>query len=169
MAEPNPHDGKQQEAHANTAREKAIKGTGGPQVLSWPVDPDGNPMNIVMATAADLIPTVAFGNVTLQATIMRPVVQGVALTDEELAPDIDNARRVLKAAEYVVGTERRLVQWALDPASRIVNPATGEEFTGAGEAAGGAPIPAPTTPGPAPTPPVAGAPATQGDGNAQLG
>lgn len=154
---------KQQEAHAAAVREKALKDRTVPQVMSWPVDPEtGKPMTVAVSMAADLVPTVAFGNVTIQTTIMRPLPVDRDLTDAELEQDITNVRKVQKAAEYVVGTERRLLQWALDPSSRVQHPTTGEGFTGEGEAVGQPPVA--QTP-----PPVEGAPPAQGDGTVQVG
>jgi hypothetical protein len=169
MAEINPNDAKQQDAHAAQMREKALRDRTVPAIQSWPVDPEtGKPMTVVVAMASDLVPTVPFGNVTIQATIMRPVPTDRALTPEELTQDIASARDVQKAAEYVVGTERRLLQWALDPASRVQHPVTGTDFTGQNEAMGQPPAGAQVSTPPAPAP-VAGAPAGDGYGGAQVG
>lgn len=176
MTQPDPASAKQQEAHAAGVREKALKDRTVPQIQSWPVDPvTGKPMTVVVAMASDLIPTVAFGNVTLQATIMRPVPVGEAVDQSELAIDIENARQIQKAAEYVVATERRLLQWALDPGARVQNPVTGTEFTGQGETFGQPAVPpgqapgAPVQPQPESAAPVQGAPAVSGDSGAQVG
>lgn len=172
---------KQEEAHAAAVREKALRDRTLSAIQSWPTDADGNPMAVFVGMASDLVPTVPFGNVTIQATIMRPVPIGQPIDEGELTQDIENARAVQKAAGYVVGTERRLLQWALDPASRIVNPTTGAEFTGAGETPGQppagpaavespvAPSGVPPTPQPGTVAPVAGAPGVSGDSGAQVG
>lgn len=172
---------KQGEAQAAQVREKAIKDRTLPQIQSWPVDPEtGKPMTVFVAMASDLVPTVPFGNVTIQSTIMRPVPAGEAVDLAELTQDIENGRQIQKAVEYIVGTERRLLQWALDPQARIQSPTTGAEFTGEGERFGapetvpGAPVVAspaqPQPPAGAPAqPPVQGAPAVGGDSGAQVG
>lgn len=174
----NPQDAKQQEAHAAQVREKALKDRTVPQIQSWPIDPEsGKPMAVVVAMASDLVPTVPFGNVTIQSTIMRPVPTDRDLTPEELTHDIAAARDIQKVAEYVVGTERRLLQWALDPSSRVQHPVSGVAFTGQGETVGqppaGAAVPsvpgAPEQPQPPAPAPVEGAPAGDGDGGAQVG
>jgi hypothetical protein len=78
-------------------------------------------MTVVIGAASDLVPTVPFGNVQIgPVTIMRPVV---ADNDEAL---LEETRKVQKMAEYVVGSERRIIQWATDPTTRITNPATGQ-------------------------------------------
>lgn len=176
MSQPDPTSVKQQEAAAAQVREKAIKDRTVPQIQSWPVDPEtGKPMTVVVAMASDLIPTVAFGNVTLQATIMRPVPVGERVAPEELSIDIENAREIQKAAEYVVATERRLLQWALDPATRVQHPITGQDFTGQGETFGqptvtpGEAPGSPVQPQPVPVAPVQGAPTVSGDNGAQVG
>lgn len=103
--------------------EKAIRmafdrlGAGG-----WPCSPDGIPMTIVTGAASDKIPTVQFGNVVVgPVMIQRPVV-ATSLQDV-----IDAARETQKAAEFVVGVERRLLQWALDPAAKVRSPVDAQE------------------------------------------
>lgn len=117
-----PADEKRPEA---THRQRAQLGASG-AVQSWPVNVEGNSMVIVTGTSSDLVPTVQFGNVLVgPVSIMRPIPNG---TMEEI---IEMAIETQRAVEYVVGSERRAVQWAIDPASRVINPATGVEFTGA--------------------------------------
>lgn len=132
------------EEHAKQLQQKAAREQmRGIQINSWPHDADGNPMAIVMGAGSDLVPTVTFGNVCVgPVTIMRPV------SNESLERVIEEAQAVQKAAEYVVGTERRLLQWATDPASRIQHPTTGQEFTGQdGSPAAAEPAGAPASPG----------------------
>jgi len=106
-----------------THRQRAALGA--PGVIGWPVDADGNPMAIVTGTASDLVPTVQFGNLMVgPVTIVRPV------SNESLESVIESAREVQKAAEVVCGSERRIIQWALDPSTKIVNPANGQVMTG---------------------------------------
>lgn len=93
------------------------------QLPSWPHDAQGNPMAIVTASAADKVETTRFGNVTLFASVTRPVPNG---TDQEL---INHTRSVQRIAEYSVGKERRLLDWAIDPSKRFASPVPeGEEF-----------------------------------------
>ncbi len=92
-------------------------------ITSLPMGPNGKPMAIVMVSASNLVPTVQFGNITIgPVTIMRAVIDD---GDESV---INGARRAARIAEYVVGTERRLSDWAMDPSLMPVNPATGERF-----------------------------------------
>lgn len=91
--------------------------------MAWPVGPDGRPMAIVMASAKDLVPTVPMGNVEVgPVTIMRTVEDD---GDESV---INAARTAQRIAEYCVGVERRVLGWALDPASMPAHPTTGERF-----------------------------------------
>lgn len=88
----------------------------------WPVDADGNPMAIVSGTASDKVPTVTYGSAQVgPVTISRPVPNG------SIQDLIDAARETQRAAEYVVGVERRLLQWAIDPASKIASPVDASE------------------------------------------
>lgn len=94
-----------------------------PGITTLPIGPNGKPMAIVSATASNLVPTVAFGNVVVgPVTIMRAVI------DDCEESVINGARQALRDAEYAVGVERRLLDWALDPASMPVHPTTGERF-----------------------------------------
>jgi hypothetical protein len=130
----------EEEAHGQRVKEKGARETGLPTVMSWPTEPDGTPMAVVVGAASDLVPTVPFGNVQIgPVTIMRPVTNG------ELDQLIEDGRAVQKAAQFIVGAERRIVQWATDPSSRVVNPATQAEVTPA--AAGVAPPAAPSAEG----------------------
>lgn len=106
-----------------------------PMPTTWPHDADGLPMAIVVGTASDLVPTVQFGNVLVgPVAIMRPVANG------DLEQLIKDAQETQKAAEFVCGSERRLIQWATDPSTRIQNPANGTIVTPQGD------VPAPPDP-----------------------
>jgi hypothetical protein len=100
-------------------REKGLREANVPASLLsgiLPVDPDGNPMAIVVGQASDLVPTVAFGNVNVgPVAVMRPCEN----TDEAVH---HMARWCQQKAEEIVGSERRLVQWAIDPASKVMSP-----------------------------------------------
>lgn len=110
-----------------------------PTIASWPVDADGNPMAIVCGAASDLIPTVQYGNILIgPVAIMRPVPNG---TDDEVAA---SARAVQKITEHVVATERRIIDYALDPSTKIQKPSEANGWVGV------APPPAPAPPAPAP-------------------
>ncbi len=80
-------------------------------------------MAIVMASMSNLVPTVQYGNVQIgPITVMR------AVEDDGDESVTNAARDAARIAEYVVGCERRLSDWAMDPASMPVNPSTGERF-----------------------------------------
>lgn len=111
-----------------------------PTIASWPVDADGNPMAIVCGAASDLIPTVQYGNILIgPVSIMRPVPNG---TDDEVA---ESARAVQKITEHVVATERRIIDYALDPSTKIQKPSQANGWVG-------------VAPPPAAPPATAGAP-----------
>jgi hypothetical protein len=93
---------------------------------------NGSPMAIVTGTASDHLPTVQFGNV-----LVGPVSITRWVEDDGDESVIEAARSVQKMAEAVCGSERRIIQWAIDPSQRVINPATGAEM-------------APTTPTQAP-------------------
>jgi hypothetical protein len=104
-----------------THRQRAQLGTA--HMPSWPHDANGEPMAIVSGTASDLIPTVQFGNVLVgPVTITRPV------SNESLEKIIKEAAATQKAAEAVCGSERRIIEWGLDPSKKIANPATGAQM-----------------------------------------
>lgn len=105
-----------------THRERAAQGAVAGMPSSWPQDADGNYLAIVTGSCSDLVPTVQFGNVLVgPVSIQRPV----AVTS--MQEIIDAARETQRAAEYVVGVERRLLQWAIDPASKIASPVDASE------------------------------------------
>lgn len=94
-----------------------------PLPMHWPHDENGEPMAIVCGAGSDLVPTVTFGNVVIgPVTIMRPVKNDPNTLAEEAA-------FTQELASYVVGSRRRLLQWALDPSSRIEHPVTGAVLT----------------------------------------
>lgn len=105
------------EAHGQHIKEKSSRENRPPLPLAWPMDENGEPMAIVTAQASDLFPTVPFGNVNLFASIMRPVKNG---SYDDI---IMEQRLALLMSEYVVATERRLIQWAMDPSTKIEKPA----------------------------------------------
>lgn len=91
------------------------------QPMSWPHDADGNPMAIVVGSVTDTI-KVRENWVKLGHDIMRPVPNG---DDEQL---INHAREVQQMAEFVVGSERFLLNQELAGVVLPVNPVTGERF-----------------------------------------
>lgn len=87
----------------------------------YPHDGDGRPMVIITAGCTDTVPTVQYGSVKLFASVTRPVPDGSH-------QDIINATRALQRdVEVCVGTERRLLQAALDPGYKFVNPVDGQQ------------------------------------------
>lgn len=104
--------------HAKQVKEKGQREAVIHLPQSWPHDEEGKPMCIVVGAASDLVPTVQFGNVNIgPVQIMRPVPNHADL--DMLAME---ARVVELLAQYVVGTERRIFQWATDPTTRIEKP-----------------------------------------------
>jgi hypothetical protein len=102
--------------------EQGVVGGVIPMPSSWPRDAQGNYLVIVTGACSDKVPTVQFGNVVVgPVMIQRPIA---ARTLQEI---IDAAREIQRAAEYVVGVERRLVQWAVDPAMKVSSPVPPEE------------------------------------------
>lgn len=100
-----------------THRERAAQGTVAPMLGNFPQDADGNYLAIVSGAASNLVPTVQFGNVLVGPVTITRVV--AAATLQEI---IDGARETQRVTEYVVGVECRLLQWAVDPASKIASP-----------------------------------------------
>lgn len=87
----------------------------------YPHDADGNPMAIITVGATDTVPTVQYGSVKLFASITRPVPNG---DHQDL---INEMRMAQRDVEVCVGTERRLLQAALDPSYKFVNPVDGQQ------------------------------------------
>lgn len=107
---------------ADEISEHAQMGAAHSMPSSWPRDAAGNYLAIVTGACSDKIPTVQFGNVVIgPVMIQRPVAAG------SLQEVIDAARETQRAAEYVVGVERRLLQWALDPAAKVASPVPPDE------------------------------------------
>lgn len=99
---------------------------------------NGSPMAIITGTASDLVPTVQFGNV-----MVGPVSITRWVEDDGDESVIAAAQAVQQMAEAVVGSERRIIQYAIDPSSRVINPATGADMvpTGPQQAAPAPPAP----------------------------
>lgn len=119
-----------------THRQRAGLGGAGEQVF---IGPDGRHYAVLSNSCSDLVPTVQFGNVLVgPVTITRavpvdPTPEELAEISAQLDALIDLSRRQQKAAEFVVGAERRVIQWAIDPSTKVVNPATGGVVTPDGE------------------------------------
>lgn len=106
------------EARGQQVKEKGARESNIHLPQSWPHDEYGKPMCIVVGQASDLIPTVQFGNVNVgPCAVYRPVPN-----HEDVNLLAMEARLVQMLAQYVVGTERRLLQWATDPSTRIMKP-----------------------------------------------
>jgi hypothetical protein len=126
-----------------THRQRADMATA--TAMSPVIGTNGRPMAIVTGTASDLLPTVQFGNL-----LVGPVQITRWVEDDGADSVIDGARATQQWAELVCGSERRLIQWALDPSKKIINPSTGQEMAPS--------APAPAAPPAAPEPPAAPAP-----------
>lgn len=99
-------------------QEKQAREAGMHLPLNWPHDVNGQPMAIAIGQASELIPTQPFGNIQIgPAAIMRPIPNSSDLN--ELAADL---RLTELVAQYVVGIERRLIQWTMDPSLKIERP-----------------------------------------------
>jgi hypothetical protein len=70
----------------------------------WPRDEEGRPLHKISCGAAELIPTVQFGNATIGPVIVTTFVR--ATTDEELHAEIN---RVQAICERAVADERQTV------------------------------------------------------------
>lgn len=114
------------------------------------IGPDGQQFVVVSCAASDLIPSVQFGNVLLQCTVTRAVPlddTGMPIIiDGQDDAIIDVSRSIMRSAEAVVGSERRIVQWAIDPSLRVTN-ASGQPIEGV-------PYTPPTAPPAVPAPPA---------------
>lgn len=110
---------------------------------------NGRPMAMITGTASDLVPTVQFGNL-----MVGPVQVTRWVEDDGLESVIESGLEVQKAAQAICGSERRIIQWALDPSKKIENPVTGAQMGPAAPA----PTQAPAPPAP-PQPPVMAPPA----------
>lgn len=93
----------------------AAKGPG-PQQLSWPTDEDGRAMAIVFSSAGEVVKTQEYCNVQLGPTgAMVPVKN-----DPE---EIERTQREMQQlAQYILGTERRSIQWSMDPSLKPLSP-----------------------------------------------
>jgi hypothetical protein len=108
----------ERDAHAQVLKEKGARESAIQLPMNWPHDENGQPMAIAMGQASELVPTVPFGNINIgPAGIMRPVTNHDDL--DLLAMEM---RAVELLAQYVVGVERRLFQWALDPSTKLEKP-----------------------------------------------
>jgi hypothetical protein len=87
-----------------------------------PIGLNGKPMVKVTVGVSDKIPTVVYGNV-----VIGPIMLERYIEDDSNQNVIDAGRELQRAAEYIVGVERTLLQYALDPAKKVQNPYTGED------------------------------------------
>lgn len=87
----------------------------------YPHDADGNPMRIVTVGATDTVPTVQYGSVKLFVSITEAIPVGNGSREER----INKTRELQRDAEYCVGVERRLLQAAIDPSYKFVDPTGG--------------------------------------------
>lgn len=106
----------EQEYHAQQLAEKPARDGRMQTPHNWPHDENGEPMAIIMCQASELAPTVKFGNVTIGPVgAMVPCKNDYKVIEAKM-------REMQKLAEYIIGTERRLIQWSLDPSSKIIPP-----------------------------------------------
>jgi hypothetical protein len=110
-------------------------------MISPPMGANGRPMAMVSGACSDLLPTVQFGNVLIgPVTVMRWV------EDEGDEQVLEQGSKTQRMAQTIVGSERRILQWAIDPSLRVTTP-SGEPVEGV-----------PSTPAAKPAPAAAEAP-----------
>jgi hypothetical protein len=74
-------------------------------------------MAMVSGACSDLVPTVQFGNVLLgPCTVTRWV------EDDGDDSVLEQIRLVERMSQTIIGSERRLLQWAIDPSLRVTTP-----------------------------------------------
>lgn len=95
--------------------------------VSMVIGTDGRPMSRIACTVSDKVPTVQFGNVVVGPVTIERYVDDLGDGLEGRQHRIDRAREIMRDAEFVCGVERRLLQWALDPASRVQSPVNAED------------------------------------------
>lgn len=92
-----------------------------------PIGVDGRPMTMISMTVSDKVPTVQFGNVVVGPVTLTRYIDDLGDDLAGRQHRIDRARELQRDAEFVCGIERRLVQWAVNPETRIQSPVTAEE------------------------------------------
>lgn len=92
-----------------------------------PVGVDGRPMALISMTVSDKVPTVQFGNVVVGPVTITRYIDDLGDDLSGRQHRIDRARELQRDAEFVCGIERRLVQWAVDPSSRIQSPVDAQD------------------------------------------
>lgn len=92
-----------------------------------PIGTDGRPMTKISASVTDKVPTVQYGSAHVGPVTIERYIDDLGDGPEGRQHRIDRGRELLKDAEYVAGVERRILQWAIDPASKIQNPVTGAD------------------------------------------
>lgn len=106
-------DQAEDEQHAQNLKEKESRDGRMTAPMNWPHDPNGEPMAIVFSQASELAKTVQFANVTLGPVgAMVPCVNDKETIQKTM-------QEYQKLAQYIVATERRLLQWAIDPTSKV--------------------------------------------------
>lgn len=132
-----------------------------------PLGSNGVPMIEIVATVTDSIPTVQYGSAKIGPVSMRRYIDDLGDTPDGRQHRIDKIRELQRDVEYVCGVERRLLQWAIDPASKIASPVDASEAFAAPPAGYDASraadprdaTPAPEAPATAPVPAPVPAPA----------
>lgn len=111
-------------AEGDTPKKQRVQQNSQPQVLSWPVDEDGQPMALVTTMAQELAPTRPMGNITVGPNgCMRPV-----RNDREAIKEAMIDGQAL--AQFVTAGVRRIITWAIDPSSMVLDPETGQPYPG---------------------------------------
>lgn len=96
-------------------------------IAGVPFGIDGRPMAAISCAVSDKVPTVQFGNVVVGPVTMTRYIDDLGDGDEGRQHRIDRSRELQRDAEFVLGIERRLLQWAVDPASKIASPVTAQD------------------------------------------
>lgn len=96
-------------------------------IAGVPFGIDGRPMAMIACTVSDKVPTVQFGNCVVGPITITRYIDDLGDGQEGQQHRIDRARELQRDAEFVCGIERRLLQWAVDPASRIQSPVDAQD------------------------------------------
>lgn len=96
-------------------------------IAGVPIGIDGRPMTLISMAVSDKVPTVQFGNVVVGPVTITRYIDDLGDGDVGRQHRIDRGRELQRDAEFICGVERRLLQYAVDPASKIASPVTGHD------------------------------------------